>query len=206
MKHKWFTTFRCRRWYCTLFIPARPRPTRWAASLEVPGERATFFNFLASHDGIGLNPARDILPEAAIDRLVQRVQERGGLVSFKSSPDGEIPYELNVNYFDALCDPGSDELEETRVDRFTAAHAILLSMRGVPGLYFHSLFGSRSAGRQAWPNWRAWSINREKLQRQQMEQELGDPTSLRARIFERLCACSGPELPRRRSDPTLINR
>src|SRR6185503_13821505 len=45
--------------------------TRWAAALKPPSDCATFFNFLASHDGIGLNPARGILPAAEIDFLVE---------------------------------------------------------------------------------------------------------------------------------------
>ena len=36
----------------------------WAKTLTLPSEHATFFNFLASHDGIDLNPARGILPPA----------------------------------------------------------------------------------------------------------------------------------------------
>lgn len=160
--------------------------TRWSAGLEPPGEDATFFNFLASHDGIGLNPVRGILPEAEIDALVLAVQEHGGLVSFKSTPDGEIPYELNVNYFDALNDPRSDESEQTCIDRFSAAHAILLSIRGVPAIYFHSLFGSRGWPEGPAATGRARTSNRQKLTRDQLEQELRAPTSLRSRIFGRL--------------------
>jgi len=47
--------------------------SRWAESLVLP-EGATFFNFLASHDGIGLNPLRDILPEEQIDEIVERIK------------------------------------------------------------------------------------------------------------------------------------
>jgi glucosylglycerate phosphorylase len=42
----------------------------WASSLTLPSEQTTFFNFLASHDGVGLNPARGILSNADIDALV----------------------------------------------------------------------------------------------------------------------------------------
>ena len=160
--------------------------TRWATGLESPGERATFFNFLASHDGIGLNPARGILSEAEIEKVVRAIQERGGSVSFKSTSAGETPYELNVNYFDALNDPRSNESDQIRIDRFIAAHAILLSLRGVPAIYFHSLFGSRGWPAGAAETGRARTINRQKLQRATLEQELADPTSLRARIFGRL--------------------
>ena len=39
--------------------------TRWAEALPIPEGNATFFNFLASHDGIGLRPVEGILPEHA---------------------------------------------------------------------------------------------------------------------------------------------
>ena len=55
--------------------------TRWASTLKAPSDRTTFFNFLASHDGIGLNPARGILPTAEIDFLVERCQAHGGFIN-----------------------------------------------------------------------------------------------------------------------------
>src|SRR6202008_2965974 len=108
----------------------------WAASLERPTDQVTFFNFLASHDGIGLNPARGLLPEAEIDALVERVQAHGGLVSYKHNADGSrSPYELNVNYFDALSDPAGPEPRSAAVEPFMAAHAIIPSLARLPGLY-----------------------------------------------------------------------
>src|SRR6185436_325287 len=55
--------------------------THWAQSLRLPTERVTFFHFLASHDGIGLNPARGILSDAEIDALAARTLEHRGLIS-----------------------------------------------------------------------------------------------------------------------------
>ncbi len=37
--------------------------SNWATELTLPSNRTTFFNFLASHDGIGINPARGILSD-----------------------------------------------------------------------------------------------------------------------------------------------
>jgi hypothetical protein len=159
----------------------------WARTLTLPSDQTTFFNFLASHDGIGLNPARGILSDAEIAALVDRVVAHGGLVSYKHNADGSrSPYELNINYFDALSDPKSAESLDTQIDRFVAAHAIVLALSGVPGLYFHSLFGSRG-----WPEGvnltgQNRSINRQKFDRAEMERELGDPQSRRARVFARL--------------------
>jgi len=160
--------------------------SRWAAGLSLPSEQVTFLNFLASHDGIGLNPARGILAEAEIDALVERALAHGGRVSYKDNPDGtRSPYELNVNYFDALSDPGADEPLDTQVDRFMAAQAIMLALAGVPGIYAHSLFGSRGwpAGVQLAGHHRA--INREKWDQAALERELADPTSRRSQVFRR---------------------
>jgi glucosylglycerate phosphorylase len=156
------------------------------AQVSLPSGRVSFFNFLASHDGVGLNPVRGILTEGEINDLVERVRLRGGLVSYKQDPDGsQSPYELNVNYFDALSDP-ADPHPDLQVERFLAAHAILLSLVGLPGLYFHSLFGSRG-----WPKGVPLTginrtINRQKFQADEFERELADPASRRAQIFARL--------------------
>ncbi len=160
--------------------------SQWAATLKLPSGRTTFFNFLASHDGVGLNPARGILPQADIDALVQQTLDHGGLISYKHNPDGsQSPYEMNVSYFDALNDPNGQEPLETQVDRFMAAQAIMLALIGVPGIYFHSLFGSRG-----WPEGVAQTgqnrtINRQKFELRPLEDELARPRSLRRRVFGR---------------------
>jgi sucrose phosphorylase len=146
----------------------------------------SFFNFLASHDGVGLNPARGVLSEAQLEALVQGTLARGGLVSYKHDPDGtQSPYELNINFFDALADPAGGESLATQVDRFMAAQAIMLALPGVPGIYFHSLFGSHG-----WPEGvrltgRQRSINRQKCDRAGLERELGNPATLRRHVFTR---------------------
>jgi len=160
--------------------------SRWASDLELPSEQTTFFNFLASHDGVGLNPARGILSAAEIDSLVEQTLAHGGLISYKQNTDGtQSPYEMNINYFDALSNPFGDEAIETQVNRFMAAQAIMLSLTGLPGIYFHSLFGSR--------NWAVGvritnhnrTINRQKLERVELEEELKSPVSLRCQVFTR---------------------
>ncbi len=160
--------------------------SEWASTLTLPSDRVTYFNFLASHDGIGLNPARGILPRSDIDVLVRQGLDHGGLVSYKHNPDGtSSPYELNINYFDALSDPNGGDPIETRVDRFIAAQAIMLSLVGVPGIYFHSLFGSRGWPEGVKETRRNRTINRQKLKRAALERELTDPRSLRRRVFSR---------------------
>jgi sucrose phosphorylase len=170
----------------TFHIGSARALSEWASGLSLPSDRATFFNFLASHDGIGLNPVRGILPDAEIDALVKGVLAHGGLVSYKNNPDGSrSPYELNISLFDALSDPAGSEPLHTQVDRFMAAQAIMLALVGVPGIYFHSLFGSRG-----WPEGVRLTgynraINRQKLDRATLEAELADPHSPRSQVFRR---------------------
>jgi sucrose phosphorylase len=161
--------------------------SQWAAALQLPSSQVTFLNFLASHDGIGLNPARGILPEIEIEAMARRVEAVGAFVSNKSNADGsQSPYEMNVNYFDALNAAETGDGVRTQVDRFVTAHAILLAFMGMPALYFHSLFGSRG-----WPEGvkltqKYRTINRQKLERARVEAELAQPDSLRSEIFGRL--------------------
>jgi glucosylglycerate phosphorylase len=158
----------------------------WARTLTLPSDKTTFFNFLASHDGIGLNPARGILSNAEIDSLVNKVIEHGGLISYKHNADGtQSPYEMNINYFDALSNPNGDEPLDLQVNRFIAAQAIMLSLIGVPGLYFHSLFGSRGWMEGVAQTGRNRTINREKLQFDELQSQLANESSLRHKVFTR---------------------
>ena len=156
----------------------------WARTLTLPSQKTTFFNFLASHDGIGLNPARGILTNADIDSLVNKVIEHGGLISYKHNADGtQSPYEMNINYFDALSNPNGNEPLELQVSRFIAAQSIMLSIIGVPGVYFHSLFGSRGWLEGVRQTGRNRTINREKLQFNELKKQLADENSLRSKVF-----------------------
>lgn len=160
--------------------------SQWASDLKLPSEQTTFFNFLASHDGVGLNPVRGILPFADIDVLVNQTLAHGGLISYKQNPDGtQSPYEMNINYFDALSNPFGDEPLEVQVDRFIAAQAIMFSLIGLPGIYFHSLFGSRNWAEGVRTTNHNRAINRQKLGRANLEEQLNDPLSLRSQVFTR---------------------
>ena len=59
----------------------------------------------------------------------------------------------------------------------------MLSLAGVPGIYVHSLFGSRNCHSCVAETGRSRSINREKFQLAALEAELADPNSLKHRVF-----------------------
>ncbi|PAW35132.1 sugar phosphorylase [Pantoea vagans] len=158
---------------------------QWACSLDLSSNDTTFFNFLASHDGIGLNPARGILSEVEIVALVRDLALEGALVSYKNNPDGTTsPYEINVTYLDALNSEADDDA--TRLKRFLLAHAILLVFPGVPAIYIQSILGGRNHydGVRAAGHNRA--INRQKYDLQQIEAALAGDDWLRQQVYTRL--------------------
>lgn len=155
----------------------------WADSLEPTTESTSYFNFLASHDGIGVRPVEGILSTEEVQAMADTIQAHGGFVSYRDNGDGtKSPYELNINYLDALSHP--DDAEELKVKRFMAAQGILLSVIGIPGIYIHSLLGSQNDLKGVEKTGRYRSINREKLDRHIVEQQLTGDT-LRSKVFQR---------------------
>jgi sucrose phosphorylase len=158
--------------------------TEWATGLERPSPQATFFNFTASHDGIGIMPARGLLDGSQIQALVDATLAHGGRVSYRTNPDGsQTVYELNISFFDALSNPSAGEPQGLQVARFMVSQAIMLAMAGVPGIYVHSLLGSRSWHEGVALTGHNRTINRQKLDRASLESELSDPSSLRSQVF-----------------------
>jgi sucrose phosphorylase len=118
--------------------------SNWAANLEYPTSSTTYLNMLDTHDGIGLLGASGILPKEEIDFLVERAQQNGALISYRSVDGGVEPYEINTTWYSALNPSSSPEDREFQVKRFTASRAVALVLRGVPGIYLHGLVGSRN--------------------------------------------------------------
>ncbi|MGI9256150.1 MAG: sugar phosphorylase [Salinispira sp.] len=159
-------------------IPSAPPCTTHQGPI---GQTCTYFNFCASHDGIGLTPAQGILSSEELDGLCTAVTDRGGRISYKATPSGNIPYELNINYFSAIAE--KELPEELRIRKFLASQAILLSVVGVPGIYVHSLIGSENWQEGVAITGANRSINRQKLFLNELIKELDDPGSLRHRVF-----------------------
>ena len=112
---------------------------QWAKSLPEIPKGCTFFNFTASHDGIGVRPLEGLLPENEKTSLVAKMQEFGGLVNYKTNTDGsKSPYELNITYFDAL-KGNKHGIDNFQVERFLASQIIMMSFKGMPAFYIHSL-------------------------------------------------------------------
>ncbi len=159
------------------------RLANWVAGLSTPAPGSAFFNFTASHDGIGVRPADGLLSPEEIQALAAQTLAHGGHVSYKSNSDGsQSAYELNITWFDALNDPSAPD-PEIDLQRFLASQAIMLALAGVPGVYVHSLFGSRNCPSCVAETGRARSINRQKFHLHELLSELHTEGSHMARVF-----------------------
>jgi len=157
--------------------------TTWGQSLTLPSNKVCFFNFTASHDGIGLRPIKDILSDEEVQSIVTSVKENGGLVSYRAEADGsQTPYELNCSYIDALSSPSESQV--LRVKKMLVTQATVLAMPGVPGIYFHSLVGSQNYHDGVKHSGVNRTINREKYNVDWLENELSKQGSLQKTMFD----------------------
>jgi len=157
--------------------------SRWANGLDFISDTTTFFNFLDSHDGIGVMAVRGILTEEEILFIIQRAEEHGGYVSYKTGQNGtKVPYEINITWFSALNrDDGDDDIA-FQVKRFVTSRIIALVLRGVPGIYLHSLIGTRNDIEAVLATKSNRDINRTVIDAGAVEETLKDPLSKFSRI------------------------
>ncbi len=174
--------------------------TGWARDLAPPSARTAFFNFLASHDGIGVVPATGILSGEDVQALGAQIERHGGRVSYKTNPDGsQSPYELNCTWFDALSDPASAEPSDLQIARFTASYAIMLALQGIPGIYVHSLIGSPNDQAGFARTGHNRTLNRGRWERGELAALLADPEQRAGAVLRRMRAL----ISARRSEPAF---
>jgi sucrose phosphorylase len=154
----------------------------WARTLPAPGEGPVFFNFLASHDGVGVLPAKGLIDDRSFQKTLDTVLERGSLLSYKDTKDGLVPYEINCSYLSAVAPPSLGNTEE-RARAFLCCHAVLFALAGLPAVYFHSWIGSEQWVEGPGLCGYKRAINREKPRIDLVEEALGDERSLRAAVY-----------------------
>ncbi|MBU1204404.1 MAG: sugar phosphorylase [Nanoarchaeota archaeon] len=144
-----------------------------------------FFNFLASHDGINMISAKGLLTKKQSSNLINEVKKHNGLISYRSVPDGtKAPYELNINYFDAINNPNRKTPIAKEVKRFISSQSLIIANNGVPGVYIHSLIGSRNYLAGVKKTGIKRMINREKINFTRLEKQLRDKKSIRHNVLK----------------------
>jgi sucrose phosphorylase len=158
----------------------------WLCSMPPAQNGTFFFNFIASHDGIGLRPAEGLLSDNELKTLVDTMQDFGGLISWRQSENGEQrPYEINIALYDALqgTEKGKDRWG---LERFVCAHAVMFGLEGIPGLYIHSLLGTGNDTEKVKNTSHNRSINRHKWHYESLIKQLESSNNQHHQAYHRI--------------------
>jgi sucrose phosphorylase len=158
----------------------------WLGSMPPAQNGTFFFNFIASHDGIGLRPAEGLLNDDELSSLVNTMQNFGGRISWRKAENGgQKAYEINIALYDALQGTikGPDKWG---LERFICAHAIMFGLEGIPGLYIHSLLGTTNDYEKVKNTSQNRSINRHKWDYNKLNEALDSPFEQHSKVLKRM--------------------
>ena len=159
---------------------------RWLMSMPPSQNGTMYFNFIASHDGIGLRPAEGLLNDTELDNLVQTIESFGGKISWRTSDQGEQkPYEMNIALYDALQGTVKGK-DEWNFERFICAHAIMFALEGVPGIYIHSMLGTQNDYNKLANTHNNRSINRHRWDESELEAALANTNLHHGKVLSTL--------------------
>ncbi len=161
--------------------------SRWAAGMEPPSDQTHFFNILDTHDGIGLQGAKDILDKNQIDLIVSSAKQNGALVSYKAvKGGGEEPYEINSTWWSVLSDKEANQTMEHQVEKYVASRSISLVLKGVPAIFVHGALATEN-------DWETYNrtkhprdLNRAYIEADYLEEQFKTPTLKAQLLLERL--------------------
>ena len=147
---------------------------RWLMSMPPSQDGTMYFNFIASHDGIGLRPAEGLLSERELDNLISTVESFGGKISWRTTDDGiQKAYEMNISLYDAMQGTIKGK-DQWNFERFICAHTIMFGLEGIPGIYIHSLLGTQNDYQKLSNTHHNRSINRRRWQENDLEEALNN--------------------------------
>lgn len=160
--------------------------SQWLMTMPPAQNGTTYFNFIASHDGIGLRPAEGLLGDNELDMFLYTMEQFGGLVSWRADAGGRRKaYEINISLWDAL--QGTvDGFDRWGLERFVCAHSLMLALEGIPAFYVHSLLGTRNDHNRVEHTGHNRSINRSQWQYSELEAVLCNTEGHHRQVFDRL--------------------
>jgi sucrose phosphorylase len=159
---------------------------RWLMSMPPAQDGTMYFNFIASHDGIGLRPAEGLLDEAELDNLVKAVENFGGKISWRTTDTGQQKaYEMNISLYDAMQGTVRGK-DQWNFERFICAHAIMFALEGIPGIYIHSMLGTQNDYQKLANTHHNRAINRRRWHVEALEEALNDSNLHHAKVLSSL--------------------
>ncbi len=158
----------------------------WMMSMPPAPIGCAYFNFTASHDGIGMRPTEGLLEEAEFETLIDTMRSFGAQISMRSKADGsESPYEINISLFDALQGTAQGP-DQWQIERFLCSQTVMMSLEGIPAFYIHSLLATPNDTEKMQLTGHNRSINRHCWHKQQLDALLNDPESAQSIVLKEL--------------------
>ncbi len=158
----------------------------WLTTINGIPPSTTYFNFLASHDGVGLRPLEGLVDGEDLEAIVALCTANGGFVTYRSDAHGApVPYELNATWFDLI---RGAETGSLAVDRHIASYALMFALRGEPAIYLQALIAEPNATNLARTSNEPRLVNRKRFTIDEIEARLQDPTSRASQSLDALLA------------------
>ena len=158
----------------------------WMMSMPPAQNGTTYFNFIASHDGLGLRPAEGLLDDGEINQLVSTLESFGGKISWRALDNGvNKPYEINITLYSALKGTTSGP-DQWQIPRFICAHSIMLALEGLPAFYIHSLLATENDYEKVESDGHNRAINRKQWETNELTALLSDPQSHHSQVLSKL--------------------
>ena len=161
--------------------------TKWSKSLPNAKLGNSYLNFIASHDGIGMRPTEGILNKKSLNSFLKRLKKNGSKFSYRKVQNkSKKVYESNITVFDALKKTDFDPNGKFFLQRYIAAHAIMISFEGIPAVYFNSLFGKSNDDAKYVITGNNRDVNRYKWNYKNITKKLSDKNSKQSIFFKNL--------------------
>lgn len=159
----------------------------WQVGMPAAPAGCFYFNFTASHDGIGVRPAEGFLDDEQLFAMIDTVENNGGAVSMRSMPDGsKRPYEMNIALYDAMRTTAKGEEDGYQSARFYCSQTMMMALEGIPAFYIHSLLATPNDHERVRRVGYNRAINRHQWDYTELEDLLEDPNSQQSRVLTEL--------------------
>ena len=161
--------------------------TSWSKQFPKSNKNTNYLNFVASHDGIGMRPIEGILEQKKQIKLFKRLKKNGGEFSYrKIQGKGKKVYEANITLFNAFKISDYDKKGKYGLERYMAAHNIMISFEGVPAIYFNSIFGNSNDNSKFIISGNKRDLNRYRWNKDKLENHLKDRNSKQCLYYKNI--------------------
>ncbi len=160
---------------------------KWSKNLPSTKFQNSYLNFIASHDGIGMRPTEGILNERSLNNFLKRLKKNGSKFSYRKVQNkSKKVYEANITVFDALKKSDTDPNGKFFLERYIAAHAVMISFEGIPAIYFNSLFGKSNDEAKYVITGNNRDVNRYKWSYENITKKLNNKNSKQSIFYQNL--------------------